>query len=358
MDVAHITIENVRSYAQACADLQTEIARLRLQNFDLLIVPSRGASPFITGAYSYAHALRNEKYEDFASNAPLLCWIEEVYLPFTADSSDEFDISTKSIRRFWSRVLAALIRRDESDLALKFYKFLRARAGELATGSALRNGGKSEKFIFVDTVVSGQAICEIFGAFSEYGLNDCHFLLLIDHSGTRLKSSYRRQIDEMTQSGRATSINVERIFTEDQGPAMSGIWSVTIPELMLQSQKMIPEFENCIGAGLYYHEVAKRPDGSNVEITKSNAILATLLYAAVRNEDGVAESFLEDFKNQICIHRLQDQASTRAIADALIIGNLSDISGTTVSSSHVLRADMSKNNAEKFVNSFLKDEGR
>jgi hypothetical protein len=355
MDVSNITLNIVRSYGQACADLHNAIQCLRSKDYDLMVVPSRGASPFINGADSYGHALRNEKYETFDSGAPRLVDIEELYLPFTADSSDDFAISTKSIRRFWSRVLAALIRRDNSDLALRFYKLLQARSGDLATGSAPSRGGKSGKFIFVDTVISGQAISEIFDAFAEYDLNSCHFLLIIDYGGKRLNQLHQRKIEEMTQLGRATTIFVDRIFTEDQGPAMSGIWSVTIPELMVQAQTMIPEFENCIGAGLYYHEVAKRPDGSNIDITKSNAMLATLLYAAVCSADDVAERLLQRFIEHVGGRHLQDQAATKAIADPIILANLKKISATNVSSSHVLRAEMSKIDAEKIVKSFLDD---
>jgi hypothetical protein len=355
MDAANITLDIVRSYAQACADLHVAIEDRRAQGHDLLVVPSRGASPFIDGANSYAHALRNEKYQDFDLRAPRLWPIEELYLPFTADSADDFAISTATIRRFWSRVLAALVRRDRDDVALRFYQFLRARSGALATGAPLREGGKSGRFIFVDTVVSGRAICEIFDAFAHHGLDGCHYILLIDRAGEHLKSDYRRRIDEMAAFGRATKIYVDAIFTEDQGPAMSAIWSVTMPELMLRAQAMVPEFENAIGAGLYYHEVAKRADSSNVDITVSNAILGTLLYSAVRGQDDVAGRFLEDFKKRIGEGRLQDQAVTKSIADPLVLANLAGVVATDVSSSHVVRAELPRADAEALVKRFLRD---
>ncbi|MFC5506403.1 hypothetical protein [Bosea massiliensis] len=201
MNVANITLEILRSYAQACMDLDATVEKLRAKGFDLLVVPSRGASPFIAGAASYAHTLRNECYEAFDPSAPRIRPIEKLYLPFTADGANDFAISTAAIRRFWSRVLAAFIRRDRSDKALLFYKYLRAISGKIALGFRLREGGKSGRFIFIDTVVSGQAICEIFNAFADYGLDDCHFILLIDQQGNALRPDYRQQIDTMVCFG-------------------------------------------------------------------------------------------------------------------------------------------------------------
>jgi hypothetical protein len=353
LDIADITLDIVTSYAQGCADLCGAIGLLQSAGFDLMVIPSRGASPFIRGAYSYASALRGEKYKDFDLSAPRLAFPEEIYLPFTADIADDFPVSSRTIRHFWSRVLAAQIRRDEGDIALRFYRFLCAWSGKLATERARIVGGKDGRFIFVDTVVSGQAICEIFEGFAVNGLTSCHFVLLIDHGGAGLKPAYRQKIDAMVHAGRATTIMVDQIFTEDAGPGMSGIWSVTMPELMVKAANMVEGLQDGVGAGLYYHEVAKREDGSNEAITVSNAIMHVLLFSAVRSADDIAERFLADFKDHVVGERLADYSVTKQVADSLIMSSLSKISSTDVSRSHVVRAHMAEDDAENLLRKFL-----
>lgn len=355
VNVEDITLDIVRSYAQACADLNERIQTLQKEGYDLLVIPSRGASPFVDGAYSYAHALRNERYRDFDPAAPRINYPAKLYLPFTADIANDFPVSSQVIRQFWARVLAAQLRRDNADLALSFYRYLRAFAGHLATGPSLGEGGMDGRFIFVDTVVSGRAICEIFDGFAKYGLTECHYILLVDNVGTSLKPAYRNRIDAMAATGRATTLYVDRIFTEDEGPAMSGIWSVTMPELMTRAAGMVPDFENCVGAGLYYHEVARREDGSNQAVTRSNAMLAVTLFTAVRGADGSTQRFLEEFQAHVRGTHLQDQAITKQIADPLIFKNLPAIASTDVSGSHVLRARMREDDAERFIKQFLQD---
>jgi len=353
VNVEDITLDIVTSYAQACADLHEKLQALQGEGYDLLVIPSRGASPFVDGAYSYAHALRNERYQDFDPAAPRIKYPEELYLPFTADISNDFPVSSSVIRRFWARVLAAMIRRDDADVAFSFYRYLRASAGELATGALSPRGGIDGRFIFVDTVVSGRAICEIFDAFAKYGLTGCHYILLIDHGGAGLTTTHRRQIDAMAAAGRATTLFVDRIFTEDEGPAMSGIWSVTMPELMTRARTMVPDFDDCVGAGLYYHEVSRRDDGSNEAVTVSNAMLGVMLYTAVRVADDSTQRFLEEFQQHVRGRGLQDQAVTKQIADPLIMRNLPSIAATDVSGSHVLRARMRDEDAETFIRAFL-----
>jgi len=56
----------VSSYARACKQLHDYMEVLRHEGYDLLIVPSRGASPFVDGAASFAHRLRDERTPDSA----------------------------------------------------------------------------------------------------------------------------------------------------------------------------------------------------------------------------------------------------------------------------------------------------
>ena len=350
----NITMEMVESYAEACIALNENIENLYAAGYKLLVIPSRGASPFISGAVSYAHQYHAEKKEEFQPLIKPINRIRDLYLPFTADVSDDFPIGSRSIRKFWSRVLAAIVTGKVDDIALRFYDRFFNQQGNLIRFSGKGEAVRNDKFIFIDTVVSGRAICEIFDAFEFYGLKQCHFLLLIDQEGGSLRPEHRDKIDARVASGDATRINVQEIFTEDEGPAVSGIWSVTVPTFMTVARKMIEDFanEDITGAGLYYHEVSKREDESNIAITVSNAILGTLLYSAVTARS-TSEYFLEEYRSHISNNHLQDQAITQRIAEPVLHTKLPYLTDIDVSGSHVLRASMSEKVAEKMVQEFL-----
>lgn len=66
--------------------------------YDLLIVPSPGA--FVDGAATFAHRLRDEKYDNFDPNAPCIRPTETIYLPFTADIGDASPVPSLAIKVF------------------------------------------------------------------------------------------------------------------------------------------------------------------------------------------------------------------------------------------------------------------
>jgi len=351
MNISDLSLDVVKSYAEACRQLRIYIEALQAEGHDLLVVPSRGAHPFLHGATCFAHQVASlNKGNEFYG--PRISHIEELYLPFTADIGKDQPISSAAIRLYWSRVLRAIINRNKSDIEFRFYDFLRKRAGRLALGTTDIRGGVSGKFIFVDTVVSGQAIHEIIEGFNFCSLTDCHFLLLIDDGGKRLKVAYEKTIDEMVTAGRATKIFVNKIFTEDEGPAMSGIWTVTMPEMTVAVQHIPGLSGSNIVATLFYCEVARRKNHSNSDISLSNAMLNTLLYSAVGDNDQVTNGFLEEFQEHVSRANLQDQDVTKRVAEPLIKAYL-PITSTTVSGSHVVRADIGAKEAEKMVREFL-----
>lgn len=356
MNFQNVTLSSVNSYASACADLSVAISNLKSMGYDLIVIPSRGATPFYDASKSFEYATKSETAEPFSIDARLH-YTETLYLPFTADSSDDTEISSLQIRKYWAKVLTAIISRDHADTALRFYKFLRAQAGELALGAAEVRGCLEGKFIFIDTVVSGKAICEISQSLDALGMNKCHYILIVDKGGKGLTNNHRAVIQSLENCGRATVICVDSIFTEDEGPSLSGVWSVTFPDLMLTAKQNIEDFSSCVGAGLYYHEVRKRPDGSNLNITKANAILSNLLHCAVRSEFGIAERFLEDLKKHINDGNLQDQNQTLAIATPIIEENLKLNVKLSSSGSHVIRARNTRPEAEAFIYDFIKAGG-
>ncbi|HEY4311641.1 MAG TPA: hypothetical protein VGN12_19500 [Pirellulales bacterium] len=350
MNVMDLTLNDVQSYAAACKAMHDYIETLRMEGYDLLVVPSRGAHPFLQAAKSYAHnqtaATRGPRLF-----APPLVRMEELYLPFTADIASDQNVSSSAIRGYWSRVLAAILRGDKSEPAYRFYEFLRQQAGSLAVGVSQVRPRNHFRFIFVDTVVSGRAITEIFGGFAAYGLSECHFLLLLDKGGRDLKPEYKRAIDAMVARGRATTIPVDNIFTEDEGPAMSGIWTVTMPELM-NAALTLPAFAGTgqAAATLFYWEIRRRDDRSNLPITVSNGHLSTMLYSAVA-DGGVTGLFLKDFQDHVSGSHLQDQALTKEVAWPVVSRNL-PIRSIDVTGSHVVRGRMDAKTIEGLIRKF------
>jgi hypothetical protein len=354
VNVGDITIDLLESYAEACRQLQAEISRLGSNGFNLLVVPSRGAHPFLQGARGFDMA-QPEADLQAVLRSPFRR-MGELYLPFTADLDDDSPILSRDIRSFWSRMLAAMIRREEQDVACRFHRFLRARAGGLAIGDNRIPADSTGKFVFVDTVVSGKAISEIFAAFEMYGLKDCHFILLVDECGRRIKSRYASALRRMVAAGRATVIDVEKIFTEDQGPAMSGIWTVSFPEIMIEARRQIPELARSdeTGACLYYHEVSRREDGSNLDFTISNGMLGVMINTAViRGHRRTIEHFLDEFRKHVSEKKLQRRERTKQIADAKIRQNIRSVASLDVSSSHVIRVRIGEVRTNALIKDFL-----
>jgi hypothetical protein len=226
----------------------------------------------------------------------------------------------------------------------------RSLAGKLAVGGKRVRSGANGRFIFIDTVVSGRAISEIMDAFSAHGLTNCHFLLLIDERGRKLRPECDHIIREMEARGRATRILVDNIFTEDEGPAMSGIWTVTMPEVMLAAQH-IPGLHDEIAATFFYWEVRRREDESNLAITVSTAQLSTLLCSAVVGKDDVTAGLLSDFQEHVGGENLRRKEVTKQIAEPVITANL-QITSLDVSSSHVIRAHVGMRRVDDLIRGF------
>jgi hypothetical protein len=174
------------------------------------------------------------------------------------------------------------VRRQVNNPHYRFFRFIRDGVCQVGHHDSLEWRMESERFLFIDTVVSGRAVSEIVEAFDAEGLDQIHYILLLDENGAAMKPPYAARIHALAAAGRATLIKVPSLFTEDQGPAVSGIWSVVVPKLMELARNEPGMSDGFVGAGLYYHEVQQRPDGSNVEVTKAIAMLGQILFAATR----------------------------------------------------------------------------
>lgn len=364
--IRHLTLSNLKSYAAACENLCLSLIELAELGFTQMVVPSRGAAPLEQAASAFFHlewkALHEPGTERVAAakayaKGPMLA---PMYLPFTADiPASQTGVESRDIRRFWSAVLAALVRADHSDPYYRFFDFLRTQVCVAGFPHRYEREPLGPKFIFLDTVVSGRAICEIANAFDEFGLDQCHFVLIVDQNGERIKPQYRQRLDKLVNSGRATTLYVDQLFTEDQGPAMSGVWSVTMPDIMDIARNEIPEFGRsaAIGAGLYYHEVRARPDKSNVRTTSTIATLASVInfvwspYIA----DEWIEYELDRLRGQLREYNLLKPDTTVEIARPVLISGSKAPISLAGSSSHAIRLHHERDVAARLVRMFRHD---
>ena len=287
--------DNLIDYARASKDLSEYIRVLVKEGYRHLVVPSRGAVPFISAA---AAAWRLDirslpTYDERLKEMSELTYSpfhQKLILPFSADPQDATQ-TTAAIRRYWSRVLAGIVRRDGTDPYLTFYKVLVENLAKRNWLAALPSKLPTENFIFVDTVVSGRAICEIFRAFEEVGLDKCHFILIVDARGAEVAQRYQREIKAMADQGRCTVLPVNRLFTEDRGPAVSGVWSTVYPQILDAVRQRFEWARDAYGAGTFYHQVSSSqvkprqgigtPD-YNMPVTQMYASLYVGISTAVR----------------------------------------------------------------------------
>ncbi|WOF45097.1 hypothetical protein KNJ79_09590 [Sphingopyxis indica] len=387
-----ITPKTIYSYAEACVQVARTSLRLGREGYRYAIIPSRGAAPIEQAANSYFHAVvkaatRGRHHRQLMSQYLTSPLSAELYLPFTADSCDEMeDISSRQVRTFWAKVLAAIIRGDLEDPHYRFFAFTRDNICRVGFKVGHEDNVRSQKFVFLDTVVSGRAITEIIDAFEAEGLTQCHYILVVDLQGEKLERPYRLKLEQLQRGGRATLLFVDTLFTEDQGPAVSGIWCLSCPELMTVARNEISAFgdHGSIGAGVYYHEVRARADNSNVSVTVGIAKLYHLLWTAVQIVAS-PEELLDDlhqlemldeaydpdwqllrpklygrqfdldvelYLDHIDQHTLFDKGTTHRIASPKLLDAAVAKPRIEVSSSHALRMHFSRDEAAQLVRQF------
>jgi hypothetical protein len=289
------TVDNVVDYARASRDLSEYIRLLHGEGFKNLVIPSRGAMPFVRAAASADWLSARQQTTPEARLARRLehigsPFMRKLILPFSADPTEQTQTSA-AIRDYWSRVLAAIVRRDGLDPYLRFYKVLVEKLARRQWLDALDRDLPDGRFIFVDTVISGRAICEILDAFARVGLSQCHFILIVDANGTKIEGAYRRMIEELVYADRCTLINVNRMFTEDRGPGASGVWSTVYPQVLDATRNAFPWARDCYGNGTFYHAVQSaqidvesgigRPE-YNMPVTQMMASISGAIFAALQ----------------------------------------------------------------------------
>jgi hypothetical protein len=284
-----ITAENTISYAEACLQLYDELDSLRTQGFQRIVLPSRGAYPFYNGAMSAFYLLEQSylKRNEFVLHYNL--WL----LPFTSDWGDsEITISSAKVRMFWSKILADSIRKQQTPY-LKFYHGLVKTVGksytmntsELLLDKAHKAEVKDERFIFIDTAISGRAITEIIESFYSLNLVDFYIILIVDNDGASLRPEFKNIIEREKARGKLFQINVKKIFSEDASPLLNtGISSLVFPNLMEHAYHSVKEFQNdgFIGAGLWFVDSVSHLRNYDPNLNGVRGTLASLKFTGLR----------------------------------------------------------------------------
>jgi len=271
-----ITYDNIMSYSKACIELRDTLIS-KEDEFKLLIIPSRGAYPF----YSFSQKAtyyRKSGIERVKSNIHYNKW----FLPYTADWGGEkanIQTDSKTVRFFWSKVLYDSIQKKVSPYTLFYENTIDVLKDKLTFNSGncfINLNKKTDKFIFIDTAISGRAICEIMDSFDDLNIINYFIILLIDKSGGKLEKEYKSKIIKKEHEGRLKPIYVDNIFTEDSSPIMNGgISTVVFPSLIERASREIPEFKidsNC-GAGLWFIDSMSHLHG-----TKLNGVRGAISY--------------------------------------------------------------------------------
>ncbi|UJS22953.1 hypothetical protein [Thiothrix winogradskyi] len=401
-----ITSDAIFDYARASIEMSDYLRTLFMEGYDSIVIPSRGALPIYNLAQT-AWDLANKQHNSLedrikgkfdALNSPIN---RELILPFSADPVDESQTSL-SIRRFWTNVLSAIVRRDTKSPHLVFYRFLIEKVAKLSWAHVMPRTLPSEKFIFIDTVISGRAISEIETSFKMEGLNKCYFLLIVDQDGNKLSGKSKAMIEKLKAEDRCSIITVGNLFTEDRGPSVSGLWSTVYPEIMSSIKDRYDWSSNCYGAGSFYWKVSsslglntyfKRKDSDyNLPFTITYSTLSTAYYAAIhhilekeeilRGKSSLLNQLINDQNNSQDIRQkmtLKKEAKTADTIDFLLLSyfdRISEFSSSpldkettrmlsmprmielwpesevSVSSSHLVRVMLGNDSIKKLIESF------
>jgi len=363
----HLSTENVLSYSQACIDICSEFLTLKDEDFKRIIIPSRGAYPFYIGSKTALRCLTDSKFDLLNFELQFTTWL----LPFTSDwGHAKINVSSKQMRKFWVRVLADCLRQTSSpysgfyeDIIDTVGKNLTINTSQLKLKNTFgKNSANNEKFIFIDTVVSGQAICEIIEAFYDFDLVDFYIIAIIDNSGSQLKKEYKDIIEREKSRGKLKQIYVKKIYSEDASPLLnSGISSIVFPSLIESAINDIPEFRhnNFVGGGIWFIDSISHLRSLNPNLNFVRAVINQFTFSGVRHlldsknpwfSDQVTDN-VEQIISKLGNFNIFDQNMSKDIIYDRIRNKDSDFDKTIdVSSSHVIRIGLD----EKIIGDIIK----
>ncbi|CAM2923768.1 hypothetical protein SAMN05444143_10795 [Flavobacterium succinicans] len=352
-----LTPENVLSYSNACYKVCEILIELKDENYKRLIIPSRGAYPFYNGALTSINFLTDSRSERMNFNLHFDLWL----LPYTSDwGQADIKTNSKAVRKFWSKILADSIRKESTPYTFFYNKLVDLIGSRLTINTTdlkvdkyyKNNNIDNEKFIFIDTAISGKAICDIIESFYEFNLTDFFIIMITDCDGNKLKPEYKKIIEKEKQLNRLIQINVKNIYSEDASPLLNtGISSIVFPSLIERAYNEIDEFKKnqFVGAGLWFIDSVSHLKELNPKINGVRGILATLNYRGLSNIFGKEDIWFEEStKDEVenMIKRLGnfnllDGSSTKElIYDRISSRKTKFEEDVDVSSSHIIRINL------------------
>ncbi len=361
-----ITPDNILSYSSACVQVHKQLKYLMEHDFHRLIIPSRGAYPFYSGAKTSISQLPNPLLELTQFSLHYNVWL----LPYTSDWGDaKIETTSKQMRTFWTKILADTIRKESSPYTAFYESIVKVVGNTLTLNPTELNHDKhykqdsasNEKFVFLDTAVSGRAICEIITAFSDVGLEDYFVILIVDEDGQKLERTYKNIIAKEIAKGKMCQINVQKLFSEDASPMMnSGISSIVFPTLLEEAHDKVTEFKNSnlTGAGLWFIDSLSHLRKFNGSLNAVRGTLQTLIYRGIlicngKDDEWFEASVQHDVESMIKWagdFNLFDPPSTKnLIYDRISYKNPKFHDTINVSQSHVIRVGLNKKDIDIII---------
>jgi hypothetical protein len=172
-----------------------------------------------------------------------------------------------------------------------------------------------EKFVIIDTVISGRASWTILDEWEKNGIKigeegKIEPILLVDEGGRKIKEEFRRYIQTCRCCQR-----IPRILTEDRGAALEGVVAVVYPQLILAAHERQELYHQGYPLFGSWHSIPLKFQNTYLKIF--NEFLSTIETIMNNNED--LEKLRENF--------LRDLSSTGvlSIRDSLINGRDLDL---------------------------------
>lgn len=365
------THDNVLSYSEACITLSETLVELNDDNYARVIIPSRGAYPFWSAAQNALYWQAKLSKDVFKLYREYNLWL----VPFTSDWGDaDLTIDSRQIRRFWAKIVADSIRNEKSPYT-EFYRNVVNTAGKRFTintsqlfidKSGLREAVTDEKFVFIDTAVSGRAIAEIIDAFHEFNLKDFFIILIVDDNGSKLRSEYTAIIEKEKAQGRLKQINVSKIFSEDASPLLNhGISSLVFPSLIETAINEVPEFKNnnFVGSGLWFIDSISHLKDTARPLNGIRGIAMNLVHAGIsqylfQEHTWFSDRVIHDVEMMIewaGDFNLFDPTSTNGLFDSrLLARGIKITEKVDVSSSHVVRINLEQGMVNYIIKETIK----
>jgi hypothetical protein len=284
-----VSFENIRSIGNTVLQIASTVANLYEDGKTVLLVPSRGAIPFLK-AFIFACEILSSRCNNLLQHlyAPDLFKVGDflknkgdfkiIPIPWTADLSVKEEIIHKygkkgleqfvdEWRYFFTKFVGSLTlereERNQNPYFLLHYFVndkIERRGGEFSFYQALPPI-KLEECIMIDTVISGRALSTILKyCYKEFGRVP-YTIAVVDKDGTKIKKEPMETFRRFHKWIKMYPI--PRIVSEDRGASMLEVVSVVYPIFALEVEKQARLFPSAAGT---WHELSRLKNDKRVKM--------------------------------------------------------------------------------------------